>query len=131
MNRSSPSANSAHPLHPPGEVIGWYFMRLSGILLLVMVLFHLYYMHFLIPGGIDSISYQTIIARWTHPVLGFGWRVFDLLLLWLSLSHGANGIRQMLGRTWLQSGWQRAGGVLLGVVYLALLSIGTSIIFSI
>ena len=114
-----------------GELTAWYFMRLSGFILLAMALFHLFYMLFLIPGGITGISYQTIIARWTHPTLGFTWRLFDLHLLLLSLTHGVNGIRQMLNQAPVQPVWQRVGKALLLIIYLGLVGVGTGIILTV
>ena len=115
----------------PGGWAAWYFMRLSGLLLLGMALFHMFYLYFWQPGGIDGISYQSIVARWTDPALGFTWRVFDLLLLVLGLMHGGYGIWQALNGAVLRREWQLAGRGLLLLLCIALTGIGAAIIFTV
>jgi succinate dehydrogenase / fumarate reductase membrane anchor subunit len=105
-------------------------MRLSGLLLLAMALFHLFYLYFWQPGGIDGISYQSIAARWTDPALGFTWRVFDLLLLVLGLAHGCNGIRQVIDGAVSRRGWRVAGAGILLLGYVGLVGVGAAIIFT-
>ncbi|GAB4433511.1 MAG: hypothetical protein Kow0031_15110 [Anaerolineae bacterium] len=120
----------ARPQSPP-EWAAWYFMRLSGLLLLGMVLFHLFHTHFWQPGGVGGINYHSIAARWTDPALGFTWRLFDLLLLVLGLAHGSNGIRQMIFGATSQAGWRAAVVGLLVLLYVGLVGIGAAIIFTI
>ncbi len=105
-------------------------MRLSGLLLLAMALFHLFYLYFWQPGGVGGISYHSIASRWTDPTLGFTWRVFDLLLLVLGLAHGSNGIRQALFGADTRPGWRIFGAVILLLLYVGLVSIGAAIIFT-
>lgn len=69
------------------ERIAWLFTRISAVVLLVMALYHLFYMH--IAMGMDAISFQLIAWRWQSP----GWRLFDLVLLVFGWLHGANGMR--------------------------------------
>lgn len=122
------NASTSQP-DSPGVV--WYFMRLSGLFLLGMALFHLFYTYFWQPGGINGISYQSIAARWTDPTLGFTWRVFDLLLLVLGLAHGCNGIRQVIDSATSRTGWRMAGASLLLLLYVGLVGIGAAIIFAV
>ncbi len=103
---------------------GWYFMRLSGLLLLALAGFHLFYQHFGAPGGVAQITYASVVARWTDPAGGVLWRTFDMALLLLGLTHGAVGAFKALG--------QRAAlKALLGIGYLALVGLGATIIFSV
>ncbi len=62
-------------------------MRLSGLALLVLVLGHMFLMHVIV--GLNQVSFALVQARWT----GTGWRAYDLLMLLLAMSHGANGVR--------------------------------------
>jgi succinate dehydrogenase / fumarate reductase membrane anchor subunit len=78
------------------ELYAWFFMRVSGVILLVMVLFHMIYLQFIIPGGVAAIDHALVVSRWTDPVWGIFWRTFDLLLLAFSLTHGSNGIRYLI-----------------------------------
>lgn len=76
---------------PGWEVWSWFFMRISGILLLFLVLGHLAIMH-VFGGGVDRISFDFVAARWS----GLFWRTYDWLLLALALLHGANGARMVI-----------------------------------
>ena len=69
------------------ESKAWFFMRLSGVVLLGLAVFHLYWMHFAI--GVDNIDFQTVVGRWSNPL----WRLYDFALLVFALSHGFNGLR--------------------------------------
>ena len=75
------------------ELFAWFFMRVSGIILLFIVLFHLYYMHFVV--GVADIDFYVIAERWNGP-MGIVWRTFDLALLLFSFTHGANGVRYVM-----------------------------------
>jgi succinate dehydrogenase / fumarate reductase membrane anchor subunit len=113
------------------ERVARYFMRVSGLLLLAMALFHLLYMEFLVPGGVSHIDYAFIVAQWTDPAWGFLWRTFDLLLLLLGVSHGANGVRSILEERLRQPRHRAmATSLLLGICFL-LLTGGAAIIFSV
>lgn len=72
------------------ERTAWLFTRISGVVLLVMAIFHLIFMH--IAMGMDAISFQLIAWRWQFP----GWRLFDLVLLVFGWLHGANGMRVVI-----------------------------------
>lgn len=69
------------------ELASWYFMRLSGILLLGLALGHLVIMHVL--HGVETIDSAFVLGRLANPV----WQVYDWLLLTLALLHGFNGLR--------------------------------------
>ncbi len=70
------------------EVWWWFFMRLSGIVLLFLVLIHLYIMH-LVDSGVERVNFEFVADRWDNV----GWKTFDWTLLFLALLHGANGLR--------------------------------------
>ena len=72
------------------ELYAWLFMRLSGILLLVLALGHLILMH--IVHNVDEINFAFVAARYRNPL----WRLYDWLLLLLALVHGLNGLRVMV-----------------------------------
>ena len=112
------------------ELYAWYFMRLSGVILLVIAVFHLMYMHFLTPGGVANISAQSIAARWAVPTWGNFWRLFDMLLLIFALTHGANGVRNILNEKIRRDQWRIATQIVLLVVYIALLVMGNAVLLS-
>lgn len=72
------------------ELYAWLFMRVSGILLLLLALGHLTIMHLI--NNVDSINYAFVAGRWANPL----WRLYDWLLLILALVHGFNGVRVMV-----------------------------------
>jgi succinate dehydrogenase / fumarate reductase membrane anchor subunit len=120
VNVTPPPTNQPPPPSSGTGEPGWWFMRLSGLLLLFMALFHLTYMHLLVPGGVSHTSYATIAAGWTDPVWGFSRRFFDLLLLVLSLSHGALGLRNASNRYLPARKANRTAQLVLVITYLVL-----------
>jgi succinate dehydrogenase / fumarate reductase membrane anchor subunit len=72
------------------ELYAWFFMRVTGVVLLGIAVFHLLYMHMVLK--VDNITYDTIAERWQNP----GWRLFDLSLLVFALLHGTNGVRTII-----------------------------------
>ena len=69
------------------ETASWYFFRVSGILLIFLVIIHLIIMH--VSNDVSCTTYQFVSARYANPF----WRLYDWLLLTLALTHGMNGLR--------------------------------------
>jgi succinate dehydrogenase / fumarate reductase membrane anchor subunit len=86
--KHKPKAFSADQSPSSTEVWWWFFMRVSGVVLLFLVLIHLYIMH-LVGSGVERVGFDFVAARWDNV----GWKTFDWLLLVLALLHGVNGIR--------------------------------------
>jgi succinate dehydrogenase / fumarate reductase membrane anchor subunit len=105
-------------------------MRLSGLVLLVTAVFHLIYMQFIIPGGVMAINYHVIAARWTDPTWGFFWRFFDLMLLVFGITHGGNGIRQIIESYISSQKWRRVVKSMLYASCCILAGLGATVIFS-
>ena len=63
-------------------------MRISGIVLVFLVLIHLYMMH-LVDEGVERVDFAFVAERWDNV----GWKTFDWVMLFLALLHGANGLR--------------------------------------
>lgn len=72
------------------ELWMWLFMRISGIVLLVLALGHTLIMH-LPAGGVDRVDYNFVADRWASPF----WRSWDWMMLSLALVHGINGLRNI------------------------------------
>ena len=104
------------------ELYTWFFMRISGILLIFLVLIHVAIMHIL--NDIRDIDYDFVAARWLSPF----WRTYDLLLLFLALLHGANGIRVIIDDYVRHRGWRVALLSVLYTVSFVLLIMGTMVI---
>ena len=71
------------------ELYAWLFMRISGVLLLLLALGHLFIMH--VFNSVHSIDYDFVVVRY----MGWFWRGYDLLMLWLAMIHGLNGLRTL------------------------------------
>ena len=65
-------------------------MRYSAFLLIPLVWIHAIIQD-LIVGG-HNLSLEYVHMRWAI----LGWRVYDIFLLAFALSHGVNGLRQVL-----------------------------------
>jgi succinate dehydrogenase / fumarate reductase membrane anchor subunit len=70
------------------ELWSWLFMRISGIVLLLLAVGHVLIMH-VWDEGIDRVDFNFVAARWGSPF----WRTWDWALLSLGLIHGVNGLR--------------------------------------
>ena len=73
------------------EMYSWIFMRVSGIVLVFLVLGHLLIMNVL-DGGVQRINFAFVAGRWSSPF----WQVWDLMMLWLAMLHGTNGMRTII-----------------------------------
>lgn len=107
------------------ERYSWIFMRISGLVLIVLVLGHLLIMNIL-DGGVQRINFGFVAGRWSSPF----WQTWDLLMLWLAMLHGGNGMRTVINdyaerpstRFWLRT--------LLVVAMVFILVLGTLVIFT-
>lgn len=73
------------------EMYAWLFMRVSGALLLVLVFGHLF-VNLMVGEGINALDFAFVAGKWASPL----WQVWDLLMLWLAMIHGANGLRTII-----------------------------------
>ncbi|MCU1433031.1 MAG: succinate dehydrogenase hydrophobic anchor subunit-like protein [Actinotalea sp.] len=107
------------------ELYGWIFMRVSGVLLLVLIFGHLY-MNLIAGEGITAVDFGFVAGKWASPL----WQVWDLLMLWLAMIHGTNGIRTIINDYAERDGTRI---VLKSALYLAFtvtVVLGTLVIFT-
>lgn len=109
---------------PGAERLVWYFMRISGALLVLLAGGHLFITHYLnVPS---DTTFSFVSGRWANPF----WLTFDWLLLMLALWHGVLGLRYSI-QDYLRSPAARtlALGVMwaIGLIFFAL---GTVTIFT-
>ena len=65
--RPPPADLSQHvTAHTQGELWWWIFMRISGIVLLVLAVGHVLIMH-VAGSGIDRVDFGFVAVRWQHP----------------------------------------------------------------
>ncbi|HET8776255.1 MAG TPA: succinate dehydrogenase [Candidatus Limnocylindria bacterium] len=86
--------NPSRAARPKPEASGsdrfwWYFMRLSGLALVILALGHMFIMHVLVELTGGEIDFAFVQSRWGSPF----WRIYDLLLLLLAFIHGARGAK--------------------------------------
>jgi succinate dehydrogenase / fumarate reductase, membrane anchor subunit len=107
------------------ELWTWLFMRISGLVLLVLALGHTLIMH-LPGGGVDRINFGFVAARWQSPF----WRTWDWMLLSLALIHGINGLRTITLDYVRQPGARFAINMVFYVLGFVLLMLGSIIVFT-
>lgn len=73
------------------EKWGWIYMRASGVVLVVLIFGHLF-VNLMVGDGVHAIDFAFVGGKWADPF----WVVWDTLLLWLALIHGANGMRSLI-----------------------------------
>jgi succinate dehydrogenase / fumarate reductase, membrane anchor subunit len=107
------------------ELHAWVFMRISGIVLILLVLGHLLIVNIL-DSGVQRINFGFVAGRYASPF----WRSWDLLMLWLAELHGTNGLRTIVNdyaerprtRFWLK--------MLLYCSAVLVVALGTLVIFT-
>ena len=106
-------------------MFAWLFMRLSGVVLVVLIFVHLWTS--LIAGdGIEGVDFGFVAGKWADPL----WQVWDLVMLWLAMLHGTNGVRVIINdyaekdstRFWLKN--------VLYVSTVVIVVLGTLVIFT-
>ena len=73
------------------EKWGWIYMRASGVLLVVLIFGHLF-VNLFMGDGVSQIDFAFVAGKLADPF----WIIYDLLLLWLALIHGTNGMRTIV-----------------------------------
>ncbi len=72
-----------------GGAVGWFFQRLTGIVLAPILLVHLFTMHRVHEHG---LAFESVTELLSKPY----WKVLELTFLVLALYHALNGIYALL-----------------------------------
>ena len=107
------------------EKWGWLYMRASGVVLVVLIFGHLF-VNLVAGEGVKAIDFAFVAGKLADPF----WVVWDTLLLWLALIHGANGMRTLVNDYATNRTVRR---ILLGAILVstaALLILGTLVIYT-
>jgi succinate dehydrogenase cytochrome b556 subunit len=75
------------------SVIEWYLQRITGVLLLVLLIAHFWVEHFMTaPLRRGELTYVAILDRISNPY----WQAIDISFLVIALYHGLNGLRNII-----------------------------------
>lgn len=105
------------------ELWAWLFMRISGLLLLILAVGHVLIMH-LPGGGVSRIDFGFVATRWESPF----WQTWDWMLLSLALVHGINGLRNITLDHVERTGVRFAANMFFYVLGFMLFVLGTIIV---
>jgi len=100
------------------EVFSWFFMRISGLLLIFLSLYHLVWWNLVI--GVEHLDSVIVAERWANPF----WRLFNVALIVFAMLHGLNGARYSIEDYIRNPGYQVAVKAVVYFVVLAALAIG-------
>ena len=103
----------------------WVFMRVSGIVLLVLAVGHVLIMH-VFGKGVDRVNFAFVALRWQQPF----WRTWDWLMLSLALVHGINGLRVVILDYIRRPGLRIATTWFFFIVGMIMFALGTVVVFS-
>jgi succinate dehydrogenase / fumarate reductase, membrane anchor subunit len=106
------------------ELWSWLFMRVSGVLLVVLVLVHFAIMHIFTPT--EQVNFAFVEARFSNPF----WRIYDLVMLFLGVFHGMNGMRVVADDYVHSRGWRLVVTILIYTITFIFLIIGSQVILS-
>jgi len=107
------------------ELWTWIFMRMSGLVLLVLAVGHVLVMH-VVGGGVGRVNFGFVATRWSSPF----WRTWDWAMLVLALVHGINGLRVIVLDYVRPAGARFAINMFFYVTGFVLFVLGTVIVFT-
>lgn len=74
-----------------GGLMGWFFQRLSGVVLIPLVIAHMLVTHYVFGNpakGALELDYNVVASRLASP----WWKLIDISFLFVVLYHGLRGI---------------------------------------
>ena len=107
------------------ERIGWAFMRVSGVLLVILIFGHLF-TNLMVGQGVTAIDFAFVAGKMADPF----WVVWDTLMLVLAFIHGANGMRTIINDYVSKATTRRALQVTLFIVTTVLIVLGLLVIYT-
>lgn len=120
------SPYARRPLRGPNlELYGWVFMRVSGVLLVILVLGHLF-VNLMVGEGIQAVDFAFVAGKWSDV----RWQVWDLLMLWLAMIHGTNGVRTVINDYAERTGTRLVLKSALAIAFVVTVVLGTLVIFT-
>ena len=107
------------------EKWGWIYMRASGVLLVVLIFGHLF-VNLMLGEGIHGIDFAFVAGKFATPF----WQWWDVLMLWLALIHGANGMRTIVNDYVINPRARKALVWAIGLAAALLIVLGTLVVFT-
>nr|WP_201470272.1 succinate dehydrogenase hydrophobic membrane anchor subunit [Microbacterium hydrocarbonoxydans] len=107
------------------EKWGWLFMRGSGVVLVVLIFGHLF-INLMVGEGIHALDFAFIAGKFATPF----WQWWDVIMLWLALIHGANGMRTIVNDYVTNNTARKALIWALGLAAALLILLGTLVVFT-
>lgn len=108
------------------ELYGWVFMRASGVVLLVLIFGHLF-VNLVAGEGISAIDFGFVAGKWSSSPF---WQIWDLLMLWLAMIHGTNGVRTIINDYAERDGTRLVLKLALYAAFTVVVVLGTLVIFT-
>ena len=122
-------APRSRPAHPGRrfniEKWGWIYMRVSGVVLIVLIFGHLF-VNLVAGDGVRQIDFAFIAGKYATPF----WQIWDVLMLWLALIHGSNGMRTITNDYVVHPLANRVTKYALVAATVVLIVLGTLVIFT-
>lgn len=100
------------------EVYSWFFMRITGLALIFLALYHLVWWNLVI--GVEHLDSEVVIERWRNPL----WRFFNVALVTFALLHGLNGARYSIEDYIHRPGARLAAKAVVYTIVLMALAVG-------
>jgi succinate dehydrogenase / fumarate reductase, membrane anchor subunit len=138
MTTQTPRAAARLPIENPGqayrrrkttrgnfELYSWVFMRASGVVLVVLIFAHLF-VNLVAGEGISGVDFGFVAGKWASPF----WQVWDLLMLWLAMLHGTNGVRTIINDYVDRDGLRMWLKIALYTAFVVVTVLGTLVIFT-
>ncbi len=107
------------------EKWGWIFMRASGVVLVVLIFGHLF-VNLMVGEGIHALDFAFIAGKFATPF----WQWWDVIMLWLALIHGSNGMRTIVNDYVTNATARKALVWALGLAAGLLILLGTLVVFT-
>jgi succinate dehydrogenase / fumarate reductase, membrane anchor subunit len=107
------------------EMLAWLFMRLSGIVLVVLIFVHLF-SNLMVGDGINGLDFGFVAGKWADPF----WQFWDLAMLWLAMLHGTNGVRTIINDYAERDGVRFWLKMVLYAATIVIVVLGTLVIFT-
>ncbi len=101
----------------------WIFMRVSGVVLMVLIFTHLIG-NLVVGDGINRIDFAFVAGKWASPI----WQIWAALMLWLGMIHGFNGMRLLINDYAHSKRLNMFFHVVLGLATVTIIILGTLVL---